>query len=123
MIGTVASKLETRFLSRNRVSDFLCFLRVLSTHAFRSLAGSQFCVACVPVLRFSLHKPLFSFACADQAAVGSGTPFVAPETGTYSFYGHPFYENRAGKNLSAAGHRKIAKTKAELRKLFAKSGQ
>ena len=32
-----------------------------------------------------------------------------------------FYENRAGKNLSAAGHRKIAKTKLELRKLFGKS--
>jgi len=32
-----------------------------------------------------------------------------------------FYENRAGKNLSAAGHRKIAKTKVELRKLFGKS--
>src|SRR5207253_10262393 len=32
-----------------------------------------------------------------------------------------FYQNRAGKNLSAAGHRKIAKTKVELRKLFGKS--
>jgi|SRR5438067_11459919 len=32
-----------------------------------------------------------------------------------------FYENRAGKNLSAAGHRKIARTKVELRKLFGKS--
>jgi RHS repeat-associated protein len=29
-------------------------------------------------------------------AAFSGTPFVAPETGTYSFYGHPNYEDRAG---------------------------
>ena len=31
-----------------------------------------------------------------------------------------FYENRAGKNLSPAQHRKIARAKAELRKLFKK---